>query len=325
MAILLFPIIKKTIIANYSVSYSAWDLGGINAEMNLQFHHLGIIAIILCIIGSIYGVCNKCLRNFTICWILTYIITLFLFNRIQTMWYHQSLILVPEYLMFIYLTCIAISQIKNKVLYFFAETIFIVYMMISFVVAITNNKYFYEKNIFSNISIKPVWREDYENIGEIVNFIINNIELSKDWVYCNFASSEHCGDTFREYLMPNEVLKNNICYGGTIDSVSGFSTGIFYAKYVLIANRVIDYTGATKSTIIPTINKIFDEDNNIVKKKFILVKEFPILGDLKFYCYERTVPFDIEEGNYWKELFKEQTKLYPEKFGKKIDKYISKN
>ena len=321
LAIMLFPIIKRTLLANYAVSYSAWDLGGIKAEMNFQFHHLGILAIILCVIGIIYGIWNKDLRNFTICWILTYIITLFLFNRIQTMWYHQSLILVPEYLMMIYLTCIAISQIKNTIVYYFSQTIFVLYLSMAFIVSITNSKQLYEKNLFSNISIKPVWREDYENIGKIVDFLISNCDFSKDWVYCNFASSEYCGDTFRQYLMPNEILNKNICYGGTIDSAAGFSNGILYSKYVLIANRVIDATGATKSTIIPTINKVFSEEN-IVKNKFKLVKEFPIIGDLKFYCYERIKPFDREEGSYWKKLFEEQTKLYPDKFGDRIDKYM---
>ena len=194
----------------------------------------------------------------------------------------------------------------------------------SFIVSITNNKHFYEKNLFSNIIIKPVWREDYENIGIIVDFLVNNCDFSKDWVYCNFASSEYCGDTFRQYLMPNEILSKNICYGGTIDSTAGFSTGIFYAKYVFIANRIIDNTGATKSTIIPTINKVFSEEN-IVKNKFKLVKEFPIIGDLKFYCYERITPFDIQEGVYWKELFKEQTRTYPDKFGDRIDEYLKEN
>lgn len=321
LAVMLFPIIKKTIFANYAVNYSAWDLGGISAEINLQFHHLGIIAIVICIIGMVYGLINKNLRNYTICWILTYIITLFLFNRIQTMWYHQSLILVPEYIMMMYFVCIAISQIKNIILYYIGEAIFILYFLMSFIVSITNNKYFYEKNLFSNISIKPVWRADYENIGEVVDFLINKCEPGKDWIYANFASGDYCGDTFREYLMPNEALKYNTYYESSIDSVHGFPIGILNAKYVLIANEIIDYTGATKSTIIPIINKVFEEEN-IIRKKYKLVKEFPILGDLKFYCYERTIPFDVQEGIYWKELFKEQTKIYPNKFGDRIDKYM---
>ena len=75
-------------------------------------------------------------------------------------------------------------------------------------------------------------------------------------------------------------------------------------------------------SIIPTINKIFSE-NNIVRDKFELVKEFPILGDLKFYCYERKNHFDIEEGNYWKDKFTAQTELYPKLFGERIEKYMS--
>lgn len=321
LGIALFPIIKKTIIANYAVNYSAWNMGGIIAEIRLQFKHVGILALITCFVGIIYGIFNKNLRSFTINWILTYVITLFLFTRIQTMWYHQSLILVPEYLMMMYIACIAISQIKNTIVYYISQSIFVLYLSMSFIVSITDNKHFYEKNIFSNISIKPVWREDYENIGKVVKFLVENCE-SKDKIYSNFASANYCGDTFKEYLMPNEVLKYNTYYESAIDSVHGFPIGVLDAKYVLVANTIIDFTGATKSTIIPTINKTFSE-NNIVKNKFELVKEFPILGDLKFYCYERKTTFDTEEGNYWKDAFKEQTKLYPKLFGERIDKYMS--
>lgn len=324
LGIALFPIIKKTVLANYAVNYSAWDLGGINVEIYRQFQYIGIIAIVICIIGIIYGLFNKRLRSLTICWISTYVITLFLFNRIQTMGYHQSLILVPEYLMIIYLTCIAISQIKNAILHYFSQTLFVMYLLMSFVVSIANNKYFYEKNVFSNISIKPVWREDYDNIGEVVRFLVDNCNSKKDKIYANFASGNYCGDTIKEYLMPNEVLKYNTYYESSIDSVHGFPIGVLKAKYVLIANRIIDSTGATKSTIIPTINKVFSEEN-IVKNKFKLVKEFPIIGDLKFYCYERIKPFDREEGSYWKKLFEEQTKLYPDKFGDRIDEYLEEN
>ena len=323
LGILLFPIIKRTILADYAVSYSAWNVGGIVAELQLQFKHLGRLALIVCLIGIIYGILNKNLRNYTINWILTYIITLFLFTRIQTMWYHQSLILVPEYLMMMYIACIAIAQIKNKIIYYIFQALMIVYFLMSFIVSITDNKRFYEKNFFSNISIKPVWREDYENIGKIVDFFVKNCD-SKDKIYSNFASATYCGDIFKEYLMPNEVLKYNTYYESSIDSVHGFPIGMLDAKYVLIANAIIDYTGATKSTIIPTINDIFN-GNNIVRNKFNLVKEFPILGDLKFYCYERKTNFDTEEGIYWKDVFKEQTKLYPKLFGERIDNYIKNN
>jgi len=323
LGIALFPIIKKTIIANYAVNYSAWNMGGIVAEIKLQFKHIGILALIICLIGVIFGIFNKNLRNFTIRWILTYFITLFLFTRIQTMWYHQSLILVPEYLMMIYIACIAISQIKNKIIYYISQTIMVAYLLMSLIVTLTDNKYFYKKNIFSNISIKPVWREDYENIGEVVQFLTEHCD-SKDMIYANFASSAYCGDVFKEYLMPDEKLKYNVYYESSIDSVHGFPLGILNAKYVLIANSIIDYTGATKSTIIPTINNVFEEDN-IIKNKFKLVNEFKILGDLKFNCYERITPFDIQEGTYWKELFKEQTRTYPDKFGERIDKYLREN
>ena len=183
LGLMLYPIIKKTIVANYEVNYSAWDLGGINGNLYRQLQYIGILAVIICILGAIYGIHNKGLRKLTICWILTYIITLLVFSRIQTMACHQRLILVPEYLMMTYMLCIGISQIKNRIIIYITQTLLIVYMLLAFWISITNKSMFYEKNIFSIISIKPVWREDYENIGNVVEFFRENCEYTKDKIF----------------------------------------------------------------------------------------------------------------------------------------------
>lgn len=74
----------------------------------------------------------------------------------------------------------------------------------------------------------------------------------------------------------------------------------------MIANKVIDSTGATKSTIIPTINDVFKNDE-LIKAKFEKVREFKINKDITFSLYERKSLFDKIEADYWKEKFKNQS------------------
>lgn len=317
----LFPIILRTLKANYSVSYSDWKLGGIIYEFIQQAGFIGYIAILLMAIGIIYGIVNKDTRKFSIILFLSYFLILFLFNRVQSMWYHQSLILVPEYIMSLALGIIAVCEIKNTIIMWVSSLIISLYLVTSMLGTFSENKIFFKNKYYSNISLKPVYRDDYDNIGEVVNFIKENCNSDKDKVYPNFASGKYCGDTFRYYLMPDKTLMNIVYYESAIDNVHGFPVGLLNSKYVLIANKVIDTTGATKSTIIPTINDAFKNDE-FIKNRFHLIKEFKITKDITFYCYERKEQFDYSEAVYWKEKFNKQSLKKPNLFEERIDRYL---
>lgn len=323
LGILLFPIIEKTIIANYSVSYADWKLGGITYELMQQTGFIGYIAIALMICGIIYGLINKDIRKYTIIWTISYFVIMFLFNMVQSMSYHQSLILVPEYILLLSLGIIGICQIKNKIALYSLSSIILLYFISSMYGTLSENTYFFKNKYYSNISLKPVYRKDYEAIGEVVTFIKENCNSKGDKVYPNFASGTYCGDTFRYYLMPDKSLMDIVYYESSIDNVHGFPIGILDSKYVLIANKVLDSTGATKSTIIPTINDSFKNDE-MIRNKFEMVKEFKITNDITFYCYERKSDFDQVEAEYWKEKFKEQTSKNPKLFNERIDNYLKK-
>lgn len=79
------PIIRKTILANYSVSYSDWKLGGIQYELIQQEGFIGHIALMLMVVGIVYGIANKSTRNFSLRILISYFIIIFLFNRVQSM------------------------------------------------------------------------------------------------------------------------------------------------------------------------------------------------------------------------------------------------
>ncbi len=328
LSILLFPIIERTILANYGTRYNAWNEGGLKFEIfNNQCRYIGIIAIILITIPIIYSLANKKTLAFTLQIVLTYIITVFLFTRIQNMWYHQSLILVPEYLILMILGISVLCQIKNKIINNIMTFIIGIYLITTFLGSYTENRIIYKNSLFTNISLKPIQRQDYDKIGEIVKFICDNCDTQKDRVYVNSASSTYCSDTFAFYKMPDNILRNVMIYESSIDSVHGFPLGLLIAKYVFLTNEIIEETGATPGHIIPNI-KHGIEENRIISEKYKLIKEFDLENGIIFYAYERIQKVDKTEINEWKKLFEEQTNQYPDRFGDILDKFqknIQKN
>jgi len=321
LGVLLFPIIYKTIVANYSVSYSDWNLGGLSLEIWQQYKFLGIISIILIISGIIYWTTKKESRYFIFTNVLTYIITIILFTRIQNTWYHQSLMFVLQYLMLIILGIGAICQVNNKYVRNVLVTVILLYLATSEYGAFTENKMFFDNSLYSNISIKPEYREDYDKIGEMVQFIEENCEEGKDTVYPNFATSKYCSQTFSRYGVPNAPLKNIMDFESSIDSVHGFPTAVFSAKYVILANQVLNATGATSSKTIPDINEaILNMDG--IKNKFKKVKEFDMGDGVILALYERVEKIDKEEIDIWKEIVEEQSSKYQDIFEKRIESYI---
>lgn len=117
---------------------------------------------------------------------------------------------------------IAICQIEKKLLMYANLSIIVIYLITASYGSFSENKYFYKNTYYSNISLKPIYREDYDNIGEVVDFIKQNCIEGKDKVYPNFASGRYCGDTLRFYLMPDKSLINIVYYESAIDNVHGF-------------------------------------------------------------------------------------------------------
>lgn len=323
LIVLLFPIIQKTIISNYSVSYSSWNIGGISHEIKQQYEFLGILSIIVIAIGSIYWILKKETRYFTTTFILAYILILILFTRIQNTWYHQSLIFVPQYLILIILGIGAICQIDNKYIKYSLSTIILIYLITAECGEITESKLFFDNKLYSNISIKPEYREDYEKVGEMVDFIKSNCKIGQDYVYPNFATSRYCGQTLSQYLMPDTTLRKMVLYESSVDAAHGFPLEIFYAKYVIIPNQILDETGAVKSKTIPAINKAILE-TPYIEENFKKVKEFDMGNGIIFYFYQRLKITDKIEAEIWKKLVEEQSTEYPKLFEERIDAYITR-
>lgn len=318
--IILLPMIIRIVKANFYNSYSAWNIGGLKEEIKLQFYRIGGIYLSIMLIGLIYGIKNKRFRWMTIQMLSTGILTLFLFTRLQNMGNHQSLLLVPTYIYLLLICIIAINQINCKLLRRILQTIIILSLSTTIFGTFTENKYFYNNKLYSNISLKPTKREDYEMIGQIDKFILENCDKDHK-AYINAATSVYCSDTFKTYLFPDITLVYIIPYESSINSVHGFPIDIFKTKYLFVTNIDLEDTGAKRGTIIEKINKAIKEDEE-TKDTWKFFKEYKMSNDVTFYVYERVKEFDAKEAEYWIKIFEKETEEFPNLFGNRIQSYL---
>ena len=152
----------------------------------------------------------------------------------------------------------------------------------------------------------------------MAHFILENCD-EKNMAYINAATQLYCANTFQYYYLPDRTLKNYICNESAIDSVHGFPIEMLDCKYIFISNVRLEATGAQLGHIIPYIKETIEDSE--FSYKFKAVKEFKMTDEVSFTAYERVIPVDIKEIEYYKEKFKRQSELYPELFENILNKY----
>lgn len=333
LLIALLPFIIRTLKANYSVSYAAWNTGGLAFEITShQIPFLGGFLLALIILGFFVGILNKITRTPALIALSTLTLSLLFFTHVQNLWYHQSLILVPAYLSALFFLIVGFTNTKISIT---TKTIPVLVLTLNYYGALSENPNFYNNHFFGNISLKPIVHESYDKLVEIDSYILENTitknadknsenaaHLEKS-VYPNFASSEYSAGALANLAHPDRSLDKVICKESSIDNVHGFPTCILSAKYVIISSKNIDSTGATPSKTIPKITELFTTKNPI-SAHYKPVKTFTLTSDLEFTFYERTTSADATELDFWQSAFSDD--YFPaEKFADRIKTYQEEN
>ena len=215
------PMIARIIKEDYSTSYAAWNIGGLKTEFYQQYTRLGLLYIIIILIGAIYGLKNKNLRKVTLISIIQYVVTLFAFLRVQNLGEHQNLILIMPYITLFTFAIFATEFKINKKDFSKIELGIITFIILITMFGTYTKIVFYDNVIFPKMTLKPKIREDYENLGEMAKFILDNCNPENP-AYINAASELYCANTFQYYYLPDRTLKSYIYYEASIDSVHGF-------------------------------------------------------------------------------------------------------
>lgn len=316
--ILLNPLIHKILSTNYSKLYVAWDKGGILFELLNQLHYLGFIMAIIIIVGYVYLIFNKKIRVSAYTFISTYIISMLLFLRVQNFEVHQSLILIPTYLLGMF-GFIAKSFEKSNLVNSMARYTFIIVISLSF---INCSCFSYHDNILdkllSYVDVYPYRRNDLNAIGAVVNYINEISDNGKNKVLVLAASSDYDSAYFINYPEPYKNFK--IIYQENYLVNEGFPTSFFSSKYCLLILPLQEWSGVEEQKILYNIVDLF-LNNDYIKNKFVMKKEFQLKDGVKAYIYERIKPVDLNEIDLFISRFEYMNEEYSGLFYQKLEKY----
>lgn len=304
--VLLAPMVLKILRYDYGEHYAAYNLGGLSYEIGNQINYLGYAMMFMAVAGFILGIIKKETRDFTIIVLGTLIISMVFFTNVQNAGYHQSLIFAPEYLLFIFMLYTFISKLRNDMFVKIVSIIIGIIVAANFSFAIQGKT---ANGLFSNADLRPIVRDDFKDIEEIVNFIDTNV-TEENTMYIIPHGEKYNPDIFRNFNLP-EKIDNKIAYGSAILGTHTFPVEFLTSKYILTCDP-IDDSDYSETSIV----KNLDTALNHLKEegKFKLVKRFEFSNGYVFECYERVENTDLEEINYLKDVFRYQSERFPDMF-----------
>ena len=315
--ILLKPLINKILSTNYSKLYVAWDKGGFPFELFNQLYYIGLIMSITIIVGYSYLIFNKKTRGSAITLILTYIIAMLMFVRVQNFEEHQSLILIPSYFFGIF-GFISLAYQNDKNINVFLRYIIIVVVSLSFVNCSCFNYYYnIPDKLLSAVDIYPYCRNDLNSIGKVVDYI-NEIADNKNKVMVLAAGDDYDSAYFISY--PEPYKNSNIIYSNSFLVNEGFPISFFSSKYYILILPLQQWSGVEEQKILYNIVDLFINDDYL-KEKFVMKREFQLKEGVKAYIYERVKPVDNREVELFISRSEYMNDEYENLFYEKLEKY----
>lgn len=301
--ITLFPLFKNIIASNFANSYGYYMTGGFSAEILSQVGHVGYILLIIMLIGFIYGIVKKEYRLYTLIFIFEYFITMFLFTRIQNMGLHHSLLFIPSYIYFIYMFILLVIKKKSLCI-----TIIII-LLLNFTFGVINNS----SKIFTDVSLKTLAQEDYDEIRDVCNWLKENLSEEKR-AYMITHNNMYNPDKFRNFYLPDKTIMNYLPYGSAILGTHKFPTELFDATYIITTDPFDNVS------IENIYNDVFNE--LISQGKFKEIKKFDMKNGYNIIIYERIKKVDYAEVCLYKEKLKDVTTGYDNLYLNVIEEYV---
>ena len=313
--IILNKMINMILNKNYSDSYSSWNTGGFFAEIPNQIQMLGIIVFVVVLFGWIIGIINSKTRYYTIVLLISNIISLFAFTRIQNMGHHQSLILFPCYFWGIMLSLSFLYLQKQKILCII-PVIAVAFSAVNCLCINTSNTV--TDIVFSKLDLYPHQRLDTKGLDEI-NIFFDNTLKSDEKVLVLAASIEYDSEVFTHYPQP---FSNLYYYTNNFLAPSGgFPEGFFDAQYLLVINPIQERDNVKNEHVLQTIITEFNQ-NSSVNSHFDKVKTIQMQNGIEAIIYKRIVSADNDEISVFINAFSDYCNRYPELFYDRLVKHL---
>jgi hypothetical protein len=304
----------RVLQTNYAKSYSYYNAGGFPTELVNQVRFLGIGLLAIMLAGFLWGLFRRQIRGLSVMAAVNALFAILLFTRIQTMGYHHTLILVPTYFLLMLNGLAWISRLEKKRVFQFSAMIILGFSLSNAIVcgaASTTSIPF----LFSKAPLTLPRRNDIEQIRKVNRWLVENCSESES-AYMIPHGLPYNPDIFRSCDLPDRSVSLRLSYGSAILGTHYFPEELLMSKYVLTCEPFCDASIAGK------YNSAFYSD--IPQTHFVESMRFDMGNGYLFIVYQRIVPTDREEVQFYKNYFAQEDALFPEMFSGVLNEILKR-
>lgn len=315
MGTVFFKIIHNILSYDYGKRYASYLSGGVYSEIIHQIKLVGLIYVVLMLIGVFYSIIRKKYYIVFIA-VIGVPVSLVMFTRIQNMGDHQSLLLLPFYLLSVIMGIVALLDMKRNKYKVSLVVILIVGILNCFV------NYFkidFKMYALADCNLIVESREDIEQVRNLAKWIDYNCG-ENDSAYVIPHDTKYNPDIIKNSMLPNTGLFQKVSYGSAVLGTHAFPIELFDAKYVITCEPFPNSSEVT--SLAKKYNELFKK---IAIEKFKEIKKFDMENGTIFYVYSRIVPVDVREIDYYFDAMKEEDKKFPDLFSEVKTEYIKEH
>lgn len=297
----LFPTFRQALTYDYADRYGGFYGGGVAANLTAQRGFLGYLLLAVLAVGAIACLARKTTRLWTPVLAGAWAVAFGMFARVQTFWIHQTLLLEPVYLVFIFAALAAVCAARGQRAARLGEAAAAALIAAQFLLAVPGSTV---GGVFGNTPLDLTRRQDMAQIDGMVDYILE-VYQPGDKVYIN-ATGDYCAQVFSASRMPDD-LEWLIPYESSVPSTHGLPSVILDCTWLYVPNT------KAFAEMNNRINAAMGE-NNALSSHFEPRRTFDFPGGLTFTAYQRVQPADREELAFLLGLFPDWDERWPDMF-----------
>jgi hypothetical protein len=322
---------------DYALHYVGYNAGGFALELGAQILRLFPFYLILLVLGIAYAVRR---RQYPLLFLglATPLLSMLLFTRVQNMWSHQTLLLLPGELLLFLLGAAALvdpfatraaarhmaSRRRGAALALCVAALVCgigarisPMTLLALPGAVIDHlplEYFQMQAQLDN-------RDDWDSIRAVAAWLAQHCdEDAGETAYVMPHNELYNPDLFRFCELPDQPLENVLSRGFDVLGTNPFPTELFDAKYVLTCTPFPTYNCVSGLSI-----KLNDMFLLLADEYFTPVEEFDMGNGTVFTVYERTRPADAEEVAVYRAAFTGEDAQFPELYSQVLDAWCAEN
>ena len=303
----LMPMFWRIVKADYSDRYATYQTGGFLAELDHQRVYLGYFIGILFVLGVLYALYKKQTRFHAVLSAAGAVLTVYLVTKVQNMDDHQSLAVVPFYLLGLYLLALLAANLPGRWLRGALAALVSVGCAINFagcspLMPVTLPGSWYS-GLFFFVDNE---RTDIAEIAEVNDFLRANCE-GENSAYMICHGLTYSADVFRAAALPDESIRAILPYGAVNPGNDAFPKELFTAQIVLTCTP-FDPNNHTEK-----INSAFLENVETLQC-FEVAAEFDMGNGYTITAYRRTKAPTVAELDTYRRWLAEEDAQFPYNF-----------